>query len=85
MSSDFLEIFKQYSFLSSVLAGFAITVAIELIALGKKGLVHSSAIAVFLISAVTTVATTFIFVVIMTALIGPRAIPGPATRGYCTS
>jgi hypothetical protein len=48
MSTDIVEIFRQYSFLSSVLAGFAITVAIELLALGKKGQVSCSAAAMFL-------------------------------------
>jgi hypothetical protein len=75
MSTDIPEIFRQYSFLSSVLAGFAITVAIELIALGKKGRVASSAIAAFLISSVGSVVITFIFVVLMAAMLGPAG-PG---------
>jgi hypothetical protein len=36
MSLDVFEVFKQMSFLSSVLAGFAIAVAIELISLVQK-------------------------------------------------
>ena len=64
MSPDILEVFRQWSFLSSLLAGFAITVAIELISLRqkrqKKPLV-SAAIALFLVSAVVLTAQTFIF------------------------
>ena len=77
MSTDILEIFRQYSFLSSVLAGFALTVAIELVALGKKGRVASSAIAMFLLSAVVSVAATFVFVFVMTGVIGPPGFPRP--------
>jgi hypothetical protein len=78
MSTDILEVFRQYSFLSSVLAGFALTGAIELVALGKKGRVASSAIAMFLLSAVVSVAATFVFVFVMTGLIGPPGFPRPS-------
>jgi hypothetical protein len=78
MSSDIVEIFRQYSFLSSVLAGFAITVAIELVALGRKGRVASSAIAMFLLSAVVSVVATFVFVFVMTGMIGPPGFPRPS-------
>jgi hypothetical protein len=78
MSSDIVEIFRQYSFLSSVLAGFAITVAIELVALGRKGRVASSAIAMFLLSAVVSVVATFVFVLVMTGMIGPPGFPRPS-------
>jgi hypothetical protein len=78
MSTEILEIFRQYSFLSSVLAGFAITVAIELVALGKKGRVASSAIAMFLLSAVVSVVATFVFVLVMTGVIGPPGFPRPS-------
>ena len=75
MSLDILEIFRQMSFVSSVLAGFAITVAIELIALGKKGRLASSTVAVFLTSSIITVVATFIFVFVMTSAIGPPGLP----------
>ena len=78
MSADILEVFRQYSFLSSVLAGFALTGAIELVALGKRGRVASSAIAVFLLSAVVSVAATFVFVLVMTGMIGPPGFPRPS-------
>ena len=78
MSADILEVFRQYSFLSSVLAGFALTGAIELVALGKRGRVASSAIAVFLLSAVVSVAATFVFVLVMTGVIGPPGFPRPS-------
>jgi hypothetical protein len=78
VSSDIVEIFRQYSFLSSVLAGFAITVAIELVALGRKGRVASSAIAMFLLSAVVSVVATFVFVFVMTGVIGPPGLPRPS-------
>jgi hypothetical protein len=77
MSSDILEVFKQMSFLSSVLAGFAITVAIELISLAQKKPLVTAAIAVFLISSVMSAVATFIFVVVMTAAIGPPGFPHP--------
>ena len=77
MSSDILEVFKQMSFLSSVLAGFAITVAIELISLAKKKPLVTAAIAVFLVSSVVSAVATFIFVVVMTGVIGPPAFPHP--------
>ncbi|HEY45339.1 MAG TPA: hypothetical protein G4O14_00995 [Anaerolineae bacterium] len=64
--------------MSSVLAGFAITVAIELIALAKKGPLASSAIAVFLTSSIITVVATFIFVFVMTSAIGPPGSPKPS-------
>lgn len=78
MSTDILEIFRQMSFVSSVLAGFAITVAIELIALARKGRLASSAIAVFLTASIITVVATFIFVFVMTSSIGPPGSPRPS-------
>ena len=78
MNPDILEIFRQMSFVSSVLAGFAITVAIELIALGKKGRLASSTVAVFLISSIMTVVASFIFVFVMTSAIGPPGSPKPS-------
>jgi len=77
MSFDILEILRQYSFLSSVLAGFAITVAIELVALRRKSRVASLAIAAFLLSSVVSVVATFTFVFVMTGVIGPPGFPRP--------
>ena len=76
MSTDILEVFKQMSFLSSVLAGFAITVAIQLISLAKRPLVTASA-ALFLISSVVSAVATFIFIMVLTAAIGPPGYPQP--------
>ena len=78
MSTDNLEIFRQMAFVSSVLAGFAIAVAIELIALAKKGPVAFAAIAAFLTSSIISVAATFSFVIVMTSMIGPEGSTQPS-------
>jgi hypothetical protein len=78
MSPDILEVLKQWSFLSSVLAGFGIAVAIELISLGQKKPIVNAAIAVFLISAVIMTALTFVFVLVMTGVIGSPGSPRPS-------
>jgi hypothetical protein len=70
MTSDILEVLRQWSFLSSVLAGFGIAAAIELVALGQRRPLVSAAIAVFLISAVILTALTFVFVLVMSGVIG---------------
>ena len=77
MPAEYLEIFRQMSFLTSVLAGFAITVAIELIALAEKKSLTTAAIAVFLVSSVISTAATFTFVLVMTSIIGPPGFPQP--------
>jgi hypothetical protein len=77
VSTDFLEIFRQMSFVSSVLAGFGIAVAIELIALARKDALTSSAISVFLISSVITLAATFVFVYVMSSTLAPPGSPRP--------
>jgi hypothetical protein len=77
MSSDYLEVFKQMSFLSSVLAGFAITAAIQLIALTKKKLIVTATSAVFIVSSVVSIVATTLFVFVMTAIIGPPGFPQP--------
>lgn len=78
MSNDNLEIFRQMSFVSSVLAGFAIAVAIELIALAKKGPLAFAAITAFLTSSIISVAATFSFVIVMTSMIGPEGSTQPS-------
>jgi hypothetical protein len=77
MPSDILEVFKQMSFLTSVMAGFAITVAVELTTLSERKPLVTATIALFLISAVTSIAATFIFVDVLTAVIGPPGFPQP--------
>jgi hypothetical protein len=77
MSSDVLEVFKQMSFLSSILAGFAVTVAIELIWLVQKRPLVAATIAAFLISSVMSAVATFIFVVLMITAIGPPGFAQP--------
>ena len=77
MPAEYLEIFRQMSFLTSVLAGFAITVAIELIALAEKKSLTTAAIAVFLVSSVISTAATFTFVLVMTSIISPPGFPQP--------
>jgi len=78
MSSDILEVFKQMSFLASVLAGFAITVAIALISLAEKKPLVTTAVAMFLVSSVVSAVATFIFVVVMAAVIGSPGFPHPS-------
>jgi hypothetical protein len=77
MSLDILEVFKQMSFLSSVLAGFAIAVAIELISQVEKKPLVTAAIAVFLVSSVMSAVATFIFIAVMIGVIGPPGFPHP--------
>jgi hypothetical protein len=77
MSTDILEVFRQMSFLSSVLAGFAVTVAIQLITADLKKPLATPAIALFLVSSVTSAVATFIFVLVMTGIIGPPGFPRP--------
>ena len=78
MSSDILEVFRQMSFLSSVLAGFAIAVAIELISLANKKPLVTAAVATFLVSSVVSTVATFIFVAVMTGIIGSPGFPHPS-------
>ncbi len=77
MSSDILEVFKQMSFLSSVLAGFAIAVATTLIFQVEKKPLVTATIAVFLVSSVMSAVATFIFIVVMIGVIGPPGWPHP--------
>jgi hypothetical protein len=77
MSTEILEIFRQMSFVSSVLAGFGIAVAIELIALARKDPLTSSTIAVFLVSSVITLLATVIFVFVMSSTLSPPGSPRP--------
>jgi hypothetical protein len=76
MSPNLLEVFKQMSFLSSVLAGFAIAVAVQLLSLPNKKALVTATIAAFLISSALSAAATFVFVMVMIAGIGS---PGFAT------
>ena len=75
MSSDVIEVFKQMSFLSSVIAGFAISVAIALISLVEKKPLVTAAIAIFLVTSVISAVTTFIFIAVMIGVIGPPGYP----------
>jgi hypothetical protein len=75
MSLNILEVFKQMSFLSSVLAGFAIAVATTLISQVEKKPLVTAAIAVFLVSSVMSAVATFIFIVIMIGVLGPPGWP----------
>ena len=77
MSQDILEVFKQMSFLSSVLAGFAIAVATTLLSQVEKKPLVTATIAVFLVSSVMSAVTTFIFVAVMIGVIGPPGWPHP--------
>jgi hypothetical protein len=78
MYAEILEVFKQMSFLSSVLAGFAITVAIQLVSVTERKPLVTAAMAVFLISSVVSAVATFIFVAVMTGVIGPPGFPHPS-------
>lgn len=70
MSSDLQEIFRQLSFLSSVMAGFAIAVAVELIFSARDKPLATAAIAVFILSSVMSAASTTIFVFTMVSAMG---------------
>lgn len=70
MSSDLQEIFRQMSFLSSVMAGFAIAVAVELIVSAEKKPISTAAISIFLLSSLTSAAATTVFVFIMVSAMG---------------
>ena len=75
MTPEILEVLKQWSFLSSVLAGFAIAAAIELISLGQKRPLVTAAMAMFLISSVMLTAATFVFVLVMAGVLGSPGFP----------
>jgi hypothetical protein len=77
MSLDVLEVFKQMSFLSSVLAGFAIAVATTLISQVEKKPLVTAAIAVFLVSSVMSTVATVIIIAVMIGAIGPPGWPHP--------
>jgi hypothetical protein len=77
MSTDILGVSKQMSFLSSVLAGFATTVAVQLIWASEKKPLVTVATAVVLISSLVSAVATFIFVAFMTGVIGPPGFPRP--------
>ncbi len=78
MTEDYLEIFRQMAFISSIIAGFGIAVVIELIALKRKGPLISSAIGLFLVSSVIALAATFIFVFVMSSTLSPMGSPKPS-------
>lgn len=78
MSAEILEILKQMSFLSSLLAGFSIAVAVELIVLEKKRTLVTSAMVVFLISSILSAAATFCFIMVLAGVIGPPGFPRPS-------
>jgi hypothetical protein len=78
MTDNFLEIFRQMAFISSIIAGFGIAVAIELIALKRKGPLISSAIGLFLVSSIEALAATFIFVIVMSSTLSPAGSSKPS-------
>lgn len=80
MSPDILEVFRQHSFLASVIAGFAIAAAIQLLSLPKRKPIVTVTIAAFLLSSITEIFATSLFVMIMTFIIGPPGWPHPSER-----
>lgn len=78
MNGDVLELLTQMSFLSSVLAGFAIAAAIQLVSLSEKKPLISATVAAFLLSSVISATATVIFVFVMTSMIGPPGSPRPS-------
>ncbi len=81
MSAENLaNLFSQSIFLSGLLAGFAITVVVQLIALEKSNAIISSSISVFIFSSATLVVTTVAFVYMLTALIGAPGARQPTTE-----
>jgi hypothetical protein len=73
---DTLEFTRQLLFLSRILAGFAVTVAIELIALGRKNRIATLALAAFIVSSAASLTATSGYVIVLTAAAGA---PGAAT------
>nr|MBC7245757.1 hypothetical protein [Chloroflexota bacterium] len=71
MSADMLEVLRQLSFLSSVLAGFALTAAIQLIPFAKKNSLGVATLALFLASSIATLVWTFVCVIIMMVILYP--------------
>ena len=75
MRAETLEILRQYAFLTSVLAGFALTAAIELVALGRRARLATAAIALFLLSSLLSVVCTCAFVMLLASLLAPPGYP----------
>ena len=70
MPPDNLEFLRQSLFLASIVAGFSIAVAAQLVSLGNRGRVSSFAAASFLISSCLSIVATAGFALILTYATG---------------
>jgi len=75
MRTETLEILRQYSFLTSVLAGFAVTAAIQLVTLGRRARLATVAIALFILSSLVSVVCTCALVMVLASLLAPPGYP----------
>ena len=80
MRAESLAILRQYAFLTSVLAGFALTAAIELVGLGKRARLATFAIALFLLSSLLSVVCTCLFVMVLASLLAPPGYPSASEK-----
>ncbi|HQJ51446.1 MAG TPA: hypothetical protein PKW05_06685 [Anaerolineae bacterium] len=71
MRAESLEILRQYAFLTSLLAGFALTAASELVGLGTRARLATVAIALFLLSPLLSVVYTCLSVMVLARLLAP--------------
>jgi hypothetical protein len=79
MNTDQFEFARQFLFLSSVLAGFAVAVAAELISMERKEKVATCATGAYLVSAGFCLVATFGYVFVLTAASGAPGMQPPAT------
>jgi hypothetical protein len=75
MLPDYIESIREGTFLSGMLAGFAIAIVIELISRGKKGRLASFVIGTFLLASAILVATTVCGVLMVALSRSPAGLP----------
>jgi len=81
METNQLEFARQFLFLASVLAGFAVAVAAELISMARKDRVASVAIGAFTVSAGFSLVATFGYVFVLTAAAGAPGVQQSPAMG----
>lgn len=77
MLSDYLASVREGMFLTSILAGFSITIVIELVSSGKRGRLASFVTGAFIFAAAILVATTVSFVMMVALSGSPVGLPHP--------
>ncbi len=68
---NYVELFKQEIFLAGLLAGFAITIVVQLMAMGGRRRVKSVAILLYMTASAILIVTTVGFVYTLVSLSGP--------------